>query len=90
MNADPTIPGTRAHARWHKDDSPGALAQYESRFITHAFLHPHEVVDAELHRDDAGARATARRLQNAGHTREPQARTFRNSEGLATLRGDEQ
>ena len=83
MNVDPTTPGTLAHLRWHKDDSPAALARYEARFITHAFLHPYEVTDGELGRENAERRAALRRGMNAGHTREPQPRTFHDSEGLS-------
>ena len=82
MTFDPTIPGTRAYARWHKDDSPAALEEYESRFITHAFLHPHEVVDRELGTDNADLRAAARRLLGAGHLRERQPRMFGDGDGL--------
>lgn len=82
MNADPTTPGTLAHLRWHKDDSPAALARYGKRFITHAFLHPHEVTDGEIGRENADRRATARRDLHAGHLHEPQPRTHLDGDGL--------
>lgn len=80
---DPTVLGTLAYFRWHKDDSPAALARYESRFITHAFLHPYEVTDGELERRNSDARAHARQQLGAGHLHEPQARLMDDHEGLS-------
>ena len=84
---DPTTPGTRAHLRWHKDDSPAALAAYEREFLTHLVTHDYEVVDVELTAPGITTRARARKAIGAGHTHEMQPPTFRNHEGLLGLEG---
>jgi len=71
------------------------MRAYEERFGTSLLLHPHEVVDSELARDDSEARTKARREAKSyhrgsdyglslgvGRVSEPQSRTLRDYQGL--------
>jgi hypothetical protein len=79
---DPTVPGTRAHLRWHKDDSATAMKAYAAEFETYRVLHEHEVCDSEMPAKDVALRAQNRTTIGAGHTHEPQSPTFGDREGL--------